>query len=138
MTKAIVHVKPGVTAGLNKGGEDLHLAFTCEVDGKAIPTEFEFVLDVDDDTDGYNVERLDEEAEDDWARNGTPYTGRVKYTTWHYEFKWEGTDEDARQFLEAKTKLPLANPRSWRFCHSPGEEPRMCTERCFYVDGNAD
>lgn len=135
VAKAVVHVEPHVEAGLDRGGEDLYLDFIAEVKGRKIPTECDIVLNVDDDADGYNVERLDKEAEDEWARHeDQPYKGKVRYWTWHYEHQWVGDQEDARKLVYAHFRMKV----NWSFCHKPGEKPRLRFKYRHYVTGNAE
>lgn len=132
---AVVHVEPKVEAGLNRGGEDLHLVFTSEVEGDTPPTEFVADLAVGDDLEGCNLDRLDKEAEARFLNDEDDgYDGPVRYWTRHYEHEWVGTPESALALAEAK----LRDPVNWRFCHRPGESPRLCFEYEHYVTGNAD
>lgn len=136
---AKLRVTPVVLAGLNRGGENLFLDFKCTVEGETVPTEFDVLLDVDDDHEGLSVELEDEEDEEDEEgeteyTDENPYRGKVKYHTNHYEFEWEGTSADALALLGDKLK----NNRLWQFCHHPGETPRLQFKYRHYVAGNAE
>lgn len=133
---AVLYVKPTVEAGLNRGGEDLSLSFACEVEGETVPTEFDTQLatDAEDDLDGVNVGLLDDEEAERVAETGGPYRGRLKYTTHHYEVEWEGTAVDAFLLMVDHLK----DNQNWRFCHRPGESPKLRFTYQHYVGGNAD
>lgn len=116
-----VQVEPKVTAGLDKGGEDLELVFTAYYDGSTPPVgeSLEVELATENDYPGCSVVLSDD--------------GSVKYET-DYGFVWEGRAED----VQATCEKFLRNPENWRFCHKPGEPERLvCTSKVF-VDGNAD
>jgi hypothetical protein len=119
VVQAVVNVVPEVVAGLDKGGEDLYLAFTCEVGSDVPPTNFRCKLDLTK-GDGYSVR--------------AHANGEVRYHTDFYELEWCGTDETAFELVKDK----LADKKNWAFCHKPGEEPRLRFYHRHYVDGNAD
>ncbi len=136
MTKVLVLVDPKVTAGLNKGGEDLDLVLTAEVEGDAPPEnpEWELALSVCD-ADGLNVSWDEDEDFDETHTK----THEVRYCTWHYEIEWTGT---GASLLEEKdydgTVREKLDQAEWEFCHKPGEPSRLRLEVEWCAGGNAD
>jgi hypothetical protein len=128
--KATVTVTPTVTAGKDRGGEDLELVFVAEVEGTEIPTSFDdFEVEFEVDQDGWHVVNETDVDDSDLAK--PDYVLHVKSD--HYEHEWKGTRQDA---------LDLAGwllvEKNWHFCHRPGEPERLRSKYRHYVDGNAE
>jgi hypothetical protein len=140
-----VTVEPKVVAGLNRGGEDLFLVLTAEVNGSEVPTELGDAVWGELNTGGCSVLPTDEAAvEADEVQYLT--NGEHKFRTYHHEHTWTGTPEQALELTEydhnteLRTALRevLLRPGNWFFCHRPGEEPRLRASYECYLDGNAD
>ena len=119
-----VTILPVVTAGVDRGGEDLEFLIEAEVERKKPPNSF---MDVDiafvkeKRCAGYNIEQI--------------------ITTDHYEFEWRGTASEVLDLpghKHATIRAMMEDPKNWVFCHSPGEPERLKFSYRHYVDGNAD
>lgn len=144
-------VQPTVEAGTERGGEDLILVCTIEVEsetppGPDEPVEVLFVV-ADSEIDDLQAAILDEVPEE---FDEVCYSGRVKYRTYAYEFEWEGGPEEVLALQVYSTPLGEKYPirrslletirdlSQWRFCHRPGEPPRLRFELSDTVCGNAE
>ena len=109
LSKAVLVVKPHVVAGLNKGGEDLFLLFSC-AEGQP-DSDFELSLE-----NGNVVWKSDQEEG----------TTDFRVNSGEYEFTWEGTKEDLLRLAERKG---LRDASKW----SAGSWKHK-----YFVNGNAD
>ncbi len=126
-----VQAKPFVELGTGRGGEDLYLNFEAFHYGEVPPTFEEVVVELATD-DSYQDVSVEQQE-----------SGKVRYCTGYYEIEWVGTGAD---FLKTRTTASgspsveeyLRTPGAWKFCHAPGEQPKLVCKGSVYLDGNAD
>ncbi len=121
-----VTISPVVTAGLERGGEDLELEFVGVHHSDTLPKTID-ALEWDFNGHGYSHE----ESVD----------GRVEIKTDYYEFSWEGKIEDTLSlevWRNTTVEGKLLDPDSWSYTHRPGEKPRLSCKFRAEIDGNAE
>jgi hypothetical protein len=122
----LVTISPVVTAGLERGGEDLELEFHGTYCSDTLPKAIN-KLEWNFDCNGFSHE------EDN--------NGLVKIETDFYEFSWEGKIEDTLDleiWRNTTVRGKLLDPNSWSYAHKPGEKPRLSCKFRAEIDGNAE
>jgi len=144
-------IDPSVEMGTERGGEDLNLVYTCHHDGEQPPVDepIEPALAAADFFDGCNVTCSDD-SEEEYVPPGV----HVHYRTCHYDFEWEGDANDAMTHRVYQGKQDehgvfvsgdycsveeyFRNPDNWRFCHKPGQPPKLVCTTDTLIAGNAE
>lgn len=124
-------VKPTVTAGIERGGEDLDFYIEASFPGSTPPKSINgLAKEWDFGNGGFNHE----------TRTAT---GKVHISTYYDEFEWEGDLDDVMNLEVGYTnpkplKEALLDPDKWNFDHKPSESPRLAFRTKIFIDGNAE
>lgn len=122
MLRVDVHAK--AVAGTDRGGEDLYLVFETDTTKRPnLKKPGGFVVNMSEVGNvGCNGRALEDNSD---------IIRKIRYTTYHNEFKWEGTEDDLIEIVASKLK----DKQYWS---RPFDGKKFSFKYEHFVHGNAD